>query len=143
MRPVARIWMLLATLTVLASGCPAPRPTAPPGPSAELLGARAPTGDPAAFLDHLITLARAGDAQGWALQLSEARRARGPAYAARHLEAWRSDLLALADATPHPRASLERRGIGPGEALVLVLVVGDQRLMRVTVEDGALRIDEN
>ncbi len=141
MRPVAWISTLLATLTVLASGCPARRSVTPPGPSAEALEARAPTGDPAVFLSHLITLARAGDAQGWALQLSEARRGRGPAYVARHFEAWRRDLLALGDTSGGQRVRLERRGDGPQARLVLV--VGDQRLMRVALEAGALKIDEN
>ncbi len=160
MRRAATILSSLVAMAALAAGCSSRRAERPPGPSPEVLRARGPTADPAVFFDHLVTLARAGDEQGWASQLAEARRARGPAYAARHFQAWRRDLLALAARTspaqpaqeaapaqatggpaPHPRVRLERRGEGPHARLVLV--VGGERLMRVRLEGGALKIDEN
>jgi hypothetical protein len=97
--------------------------------------------EPNAFGRNLFHIAEAGTASDWGTQLTAERRAMGETYVDKHFKAWRPILLELQQTFGGTADSTEFRV--NGTALEFNFDRKWTLLLRVTTEEGALKINQD
>ena len=99
------------------------------------------TADPNGFGRNLFDIAENGSPQEWASQLTKERRAMGNSYIEKHFEAWRKSLVELRKSFDIPISDIQFRLNDNG--LEFNYDKSWHLLLRVTTEDGALKINQD
>jgi hypothetical protein len=98
--------------------------------------------DPGEFARNLFRIAETGDARDWGTQLTEARRAQGATYIQRHFDFWQKNLRELKPAFAKPIDEVNFR-VTEDNGLEFESDGKWNHLLRVTREDGALKINQD
>ena len=98
--------------------------------------------DPDEFARNLFRIAEDGDVREWGTQLTEARRAQGPAYIQKHFDFWQKNLLELKPAFAKPLDQVDFR-ITDDNGLEFESEGKWHLLLRVAMEDGGWRINQD
>jgi hypothetical protein len=99
------------------------------------------TVDPNRFGRNLFDIAENGSSREWASQLTKERREMGDAYVEKHFTAWRKTLLELKKSFEAPVGEIDFRVNDNG--LEFFFEKEWHLLLRVTTEDGALKINQD
>jgi len=100
--------------------------------------------DPKQFFANLYKVAKAGDAKAWANVLAKKRRERGDAYVQDHFKTWKGEIVSFVEERAGGNMDSINVRMNPKNAREMIVEFGGkQQPMKVILEDGSLRIDEN